>query len=250
MSGQALALLLHLSTGAELAAAHAAPGPDYAAVLKTHAREGKVDYAAVHAAKALDAHVTALATAPEPAEPAGKMAFWINAYNALTIDMMADEWPVESIRALDDGKVWDTRRFTVAGRSVSLNEIEHQILRPMGDPRVHAAVNCASEGCPPLAATPFTAAGLDTELDRASRAWMAANGMRRDGDSVTFNKIFDWYGEDFVKTDDCGISTASPKLSAAACFASKHVDADAAAWLRAGGYSAAFHAYSWRPNAR
>lgn len=250
MTGQALVLLLHLSSGAEQAAAHAADGASYAAVLQSHAQGGKVDYAALQASRALDAHLTALAGATEPEEPSAKMAFWINAYNALTIDMMADEWPVESIRSLDGGKVWDTRRFTVAGREVTLNDVEHKILRPMGDARVHAAINCASQGCPPLAATPFTAAQLDAELDQASRAWMAANGMRRNGSQLTFNKIFDWYGEDFVKADDCSIPIDSPKLAAAACFASKHVDADTAAWLRAGGYTAAFHAYSWRPNAR
>lgn len=231
-----------------LAAAHA--GDPYAAALAAHTAKGKVDYAAVKAQDALGPVVAALATAAEPTDRSGRMAFWINAYNALTIDMMADEWPVSSITALDGGKVWDTRPFTVAGRRVTLNDIEHKILRPLGDPRIHAAINCASTGCPPLSSTPYTAAALDTQLDRAAAHWLATNGMHQRDGAVTFNKIFDWYGEDFVKADDCAIPLADDKLAAAACFASKHSPAATAAALRAGGYSASFHDYAWTPNAR
>ncbi len=240
-------LILSLTLGSALAAGPA----DFTAALQTYVSSGAVDYAGLHRDGALDGYLSWLETAPEPADPAGKTAFWINAYNALTIDMIADSWPLKSIRDLDDGKVWDARSFTVAGRSVTLNDIEHRILRPMGDARVHAAINCASAGCPPIADTPFSAAALSAELDAASARWMVVNGHRTGPDgSHSFNKIFDWYGEDFVKADDCGFSLPDPKLAAAACFASHHTDGETAAALRAGGYTASFHAYSWRVNAR
>lgn len=240
--------MLFLLLPAALAGGHA----DLQAVLSAHVSSGKVDYPAMKASEALDSYVAWLAAAPEPAARADKMAFWINAYNALTIDMMADEWPVGGILELDGGKVWDTRKFTVAGKQVSLNDIEHKILRPMGDARIHAAVNCASKGCPPLSGKAFTGAGLEGQLAEASERWMKVNGVKVDvaGKSVTFNKIFDWYGEDFVKEDDCKIALSDPKQAAAACFAAGHVGEEQAAFLKAGGYEAGYHPYSWKPNSQ
>jgi len=239
-------LVLLVSTA--LAGGHA----DLQAVLNANVSSSKVDYAQVKATGSLDGYLGWLATAPEPAARADKMAHYINAYNALTIDLMADEWPIDSILKLDDGKVWDTRKFTVSGKEVTLNQIEHKILRPMGDSRIHAAVNCASQGCPPLANKIFTGSGLAGQLDAASKAWMRANGVKIDvsGKSVTFNNIFDWYGEDFVKEDDCGIALDDAKHKAAACFASKHVGAEQAAFLKAGGYTTGYHHYSWKVNAK
>ncbi len=231
---------------AALAAGHA----DLQAVLNQHVAQGKVDYAAIASSSALDGYAGWLATAPEPAGRSDKMAFWINAYNGLTIDLIADEWPQKSILDLEGGKVWDVRKFTVAGKQVSLNDIEHKILRPMGDARIHAAVNCASVGCPPIASKIYTGANLNAELDAASAAWMRANGVRVDtaAKTVSFNKIFDWYGDDFVKVDDCGLSLGDPKASAAACFASKHVAAEQSAFLKAGGYATSHHEYNWGVN--
>ena len=228
-----------------------AAGPaDLQAVLDANLAKGRVDYAAIQATKALDAYLRWLETAPEPAGQQERMAFWINAYNALTIDLMADEWPQQSILDLDGGKVWDTRRFTVAGKQVSLNDIEHKILRPMWDPRVHAAINCASIGCPPISGRVFTSEGLSGQLDAASDNWMRTNGVRVDlaGKSATFNKIFDWYGDDFLASYDCGLGLGDPKLSAAACFASKHVPEAQAAFLKAGGFAASHHEYDWGVN--
>lgn len=235
------------------AAALAAPDPGpYQAVLDQHLSGGRVDYAAIKAAGALDGYLAALASAPEPAGRAEQMAFWINAYNALTLDLVADAWPLASIRDLDGGNPWDARSFSVAGRSVTLNAIEHEILRPMGDARIHAAVNCASVGCPPLHGRAFTAANLDAELTAASRAWMKTNGVRVDraGGAVTLSKIFDWYGDDFVPRADTDVPGIDGKQEAAIDFAADHLPEDTAAWLRQGGYSVAYHGYDWKVNGK
>lgn len=211
---------------------------------------GRVDYAAAAADEELEAVVAALATAPEPTDPAAKMAFWINAYNVLTVDLVADHWPLGSIRDLDDGKPWDTRRFQVAGREVTLNDIEHRILRPMGDPRVHAAVNCASLGCPPLAVAPFTAGGLDAELDQASERWATTTGVQIDkaARTVKLNRIFDWYGDDFAPGATADVPGVEGKQDAAVQFLVKHLPASEATWLMAGGYTTSWAGYSWRVN--
>ena len=97
--------------------------------LDTYTAGGKVDYAAIHAAQAFDPIVRSLAEAKAPTEPKAATAFWINAYNALTIDLVADEWPLASIHGLDGGKVWDTRKFTVA-TTPGLHRVELRVVNP------------------------------------------------------------------------------------------------------------------------
>jgi hypothetical protein len=214
--------------------------------------QGRVDYAGIRASGALDATVSALASAVEPTAADARMAFWINAYNALTIDLVADAWPIASIRDLDGGKVWDTRRFTVAGKQVTLNDIENKTLRPMGDPRVHAALNCASKGCPALAKSAYAAATLGAQLDAAARAWAAGNAMVLDqaGGSVAFNSIFDWYGADFEAKSTADVPGVEGKAEAAALWLANYCSAERAAWLRKGGYQVAWAPYDWSVNSR
>lgn len=212
--------------------------------------QGDVDYAGVRAAGALDAYVAALATVEEPLGRGEKIAFWLNTYNALTVDLIADAGPISSIRDLDGGKVWDTRSFVVAGRPLTLNQIEHQILRPMGDPRVHAAINCASKGCPPLAKQAFAAATLDDQLQAAAKRWLTTNGIQIDqaARSVKLNRIFDWFGDDFtgmnLKNDIPGLAG---KQEAAIDFAIRYLP-DQAAFLKKGGYTVGYIEYDWSLN--
>jgi hypothetical protein len=208
---------------------------------------GNVDYAAIQASGALDGYLDALSRAAEPTDRAERMAFWINAYNALTIDMIADNYPLASIRDLDGGDPWGTRRFTVAGRSVTLNAIEHDILRPLGDARIHAAVNCASRGCPPLSGSVFTGAGLDGQLDAAAARWMQSNGIRVESGAVHLSKIFDWYGDDFLADSDFDIPGVSGREEAAINFAVRYLPQQASQ-LRAGGYTVDYSEYSWSLN--
>lgn len=214
--------------------------------------EGRVDYAGIQAVQALDAHIESLATAEEPLKRAEKIAFWLNAYNALTVDLVADNPSIQSIRDLDGGKVWDTRAFVVAGRPMTLNQIEHQVLRPMGDPRVHAALNCASKGCPPLYKEAYTAASLDRQLQESARRWLQANGIQVDvaARSVKLSRIFEWYGDDFVGMNHKDIPGLSGKQEAAIDFAIRYVPAEQAEFLTKGGYAVTWLEYDWGLNRR
>lgn len=211
---------------------------------------GRVDYAGLKASGALDGYLGQLASASEPGERAEKMAFWINAYNALTIDLIADNYPLDSIRDLDGGDPWGARSFAVAGRQVTLNAIEHEILRPMGDARIHAAVNCASRGCPPLSPRVFSGSGLDAELDDASRRWMTINGVVVDAaqGTVKLSRIFEWYGGDFVDAyGGVDIPGVEGEQEAALAFAARYLP-EQSDYLLKGGYSVGFSSYSWRLN--
>lgn len=185
----------------------------YAAVLGAHVRPPRVDYAALQRDRArLDA-VVASFDAPGARGEARwsreqRLAFWINAYNVFTLRVIVDHYPIasawltlqprNSIRQIDG--VWTDIKWQAAGRSVTLDEIEHQIIRPtFEEPRIHFAVNCASVSCPPLAARPYRAATLEAQLDAAARAYLAsAQGVQVDGTTLRVSSIFKWYGDDFV----------------------------------------------------
>jgi hypothetical protein len=132
-----------------------------------------------------------------------KLAFWIDAYNVLAIDLIVRNHPLESIRDLGSliWPVWKRTAGTIGGESYSLDRIEHEIIRPMGDPRTHAAVICASTSCPALRREPWRADRLDEQLDDAMRTWLADPGkgllVDRKSGVVTLSRIFDWFEEDF-----------------------------------------------------
>ena len=137
------------------------------------------------------------------ASEAERMAFWIDAYNILAIEWVVREDPEESIRDIGNFlfPVWKRTVARIDGREVSLDEIEHDILRPMGDPRIHGAVVCASLSCPPLRREPYRPATLDAQLDDNVRTWLAdpRKGLRidRDENVVWLSSIFKWFREDF-----------------------------------------------------
>lgn len=130
-----------------------------------------------------------------------KIAFYINAYNILAIKVVLDHWPQKSIK--DAGSllrsVWKTPAGKVGGRVVTLDEIEHRILRPMKDPRIHMAIVCASVSCPDLLGEPYTAARLNEQLDRQSIRFLENPGKGLDirEDHVAVSRIFDWFSDDY-----------------------------------------------------
>jgi hypothetical protein len=127
-----------------------------------------------------------------------QLAFWLNLYNALTVAAVLEAYPVESIRSIDG--VWTADRVTVEGRPLSLDDIEHGIVRPVfGDARIHYAVNCAAVGCPNLAAEPYRREDLEAQLDAAARAYVNdPRGVAVDlGGAVTVSSIYNWFREDF-----------------------------------------------------
>ncbi len=134
-----------------------------------------------------------------------QVAYWINLYNAQTVKVVLDHSPVDSIRDINispglfTSGPWDKNLVTVEGQKLSLNDIEHRILRPIWrDSRIHYAVNCASVGCPNLRTSAYRGASIDQALNDAATAYV--NDPRgvsiRDG-KVTVSKIYDWFIEDF-----------------------------------------------------
>ena len=134
-----------------------------------------------------------------------QFAYWVNLYNALTVQVVLEHCPVMSIRDIDispglfaDGP-WRKPLITVQGENVSLDDIEHRILRPgWGDPRIHYAVNCASIGCPDLQPEAFTAANTERLLEQAARDYINhPRGVRVDRSGVTLSSIYNWFASDF-----------------------------------------------------
>lgn len=189
----------------------------WAGLLRRYLRPGadginRFAYAAVTPADraALEADVARLAAVPVSslARPEQR-AFWINLYNELTVLVVLRAMPVSSIMdiGISPGLFargpWDAKLLQVEGQPLSLNDIEHRILRPIWhDPRTHYAVNCASLGCPNLAAEPYTAAGMEAQLDRAARAYVNhPRGFQVQGGVLTVSSIYAWYEADFGGTD-------------------------------------------------
>lgn len=137
-----------------------------------------------------------------------QMAYWINLYNALTIQVVLDAYPVESITGISEDFVsfgpWDDVAAEVAGQALTLNDIEHRILRPIWqDNRIHYAVNCASIGCPNLSGTAFTAANLEQQLEAAAHAYVNhERGVQFDDGDLLVSSIYHWYKVDFGNTDE------------------------------------------------
>ncbi len=133
-----------------------------------------------------------------------QMAYWINAYNAFTIKLVVKNYPVESIKDIKKGiafvnSVWDIKFIKIQGFTYDLNNIEHNILRPVfKDARVHAAVNCASFSCPRLRQEAYTAEKLDSQLEDAMKKFLA-DPLRNNitAEKVEISEIFKWFKGDF-----------------------------------------------------
>jgi hypothetical protein len=186
-------------------------------VLAAHVRDDGFDYAKLKADRGdLDRYVASL-EAVKPEEFAkwskpDRFAFWIDAYNAYTIRLVVDKYPIESIKDVGNilKSVWDREIVSLAALApelkkdkLTLNDVEHKILRPVfTDARVHAAINCASRGCPPLRAEAFRGAVLDAQLDDQVSRWLhdpQRNKFDESKSKLLISKIFDWFKEDFVR---------------------------------------------------
>lgn len=257
------------------AGAARAQGFDHSAwdrVLKQYVNEeGRVDYAALRANRAdFDAYIAQIAARSPESHPqefiarkAGdgkpypsreaQLAYWINAYNALTIRGIIDNWPTKSVRDL--GFLFGFFRrsdYTVGGKTVSLNYIEHDVIRKQfNEPRIHFALVCASLGCPKLRREAYVRERLEAQLEDGARYFLneprnltvdAARGR------VTLSKIFDWYAGDFekyVKARGPG-KTGSPILDYVLQYAS---EANRAAILALKSPKISYADYSWEINA-
>ena len=246
-------LLLAASPPAPPSAARGIDAELWEAILARHTREVsdtagvRVDYRGLADSPDWKRLVAGLADAdPDGLEGrAERLAFWIDAYNILAIDLVVRHPGIESIRDIGSllRPVWDREAGRIGGRARSLGAIEHEILRPMGEPRIHGAIVCASVSCPPLRREPFAAARLDAELDDQMRRWLASpeKGLRVDRESGTLHlsRVFDWFAEDF----EAGGGVLA--------FVSRYAPAPERSWLtaRAGDVRIRYLPYDWTLNA-
>lgn len=231
---------------------------------------GLVDYRGLKADRAqLDAFRDALAKADQAVygawSDAQKIAFWINAYNALTLVAIIDHYPIQSrgllsglrfpsnsIRQIDG--VWKEIEWTIMGKQFTLDAIEHQILRKEFDePRIHMAIVCAALSCPYLRTEAYVADRLDEQLADQSRKFLAdpRKGMREDraNTDLYLSSIFKWFGGDFKMGFGTTEIPGHEGIEAAVLnFVSQNVDKDSAAWIRSGDYSVYYLDYDWTLN--
>ncbi len=242
----------------------------YGATLSAYVDDhGMVDYNAMKANRRdLDAFATAL-TKLDPKIFEGwkgneKIAFWINAYNALTLQTIIDHYPIKpsrltslvypqnSIRQIPG--VWDRIKFPVMGRGTTLDGIEHEILRKnFNEPRIHMALVCAAMGCPPLRNEPYTGEKLDAQLDDQTLRFLSdPKKFHVDPDNglVYLSPIFKWFGGDFVRTYGTGLKTGrqTDVQRAAMKFIQKYIDETDARYLATGGYGILYLDYDWSLN--
>lgn len=125
-----------------------------------------------------------------------KLAFYINAYNAFTVELIIENYPIKSIK--DIRNPWGQNFIQLGDESISLNDIEHNILRKMNEPRIHFAINCASVSCPKLHNKPFTAEQLDKQLDQVTRAFINSSENTISENELQLSNIFKWYEKDYL----------------------------------------------------
>jgi hypothetical protein len=130
------------------------------------------------------------------------LAYWINLYNAATIELVLKNYPVKSIKDIGFlfSSPWKRKIVKVNGKDLSLDDIENKIIRKkFKDARIHFALNCASLGCPPISNSAFNSSELDRQLDAAcKRALRSANWVKITEDKILVTKVFDWYKDDFI----------------------------------------------------
>jgi len=196
------------------------------ALLRKYVDEnGSVNYTAwkqsARDVQTLDTFLRYLSSANPDAQAtaAAKLAFWINAYNSLTVRGILLEYPTTSIRnhtaKLLGYNIWKDLLLTIGGKPYSLDQMEHEVLRKMGEPRIHLAIVCASRSCPRLLAEAYTAEKLDAQLTLNTKVFFAnPDNFRYDPVRRTFqlSAILDWFGEDFGGDRTAQLRTIAPYL--------------------------------------
>jgi len=188
------------------------------AVLQDHVTKGRVDYAAIARDKRLADYLEDLARTDPVALPsqADRLAFWINAYNAYTLKLVADAYPIDSIHDLSTGgriigwlikrSPWDIRFAEIGGKDYTLNEIEHEVIRKrFNEPRIHFAIVCAAISCPPLRSEAYLPEKLGDQLDEQTRQFLndrRSNRFDFRAGRAWLSPIFSWFEEDFGASDE------------------------------------------------
>jgi hypothetical protein len=229
----------------------AQPVDAYDALLRRHVQEGFVEYEAFAGSPGFKEYLASLAEARPDAKPEPeRLAFWINAYNAYTIHLINVRGERESIRNIaaptaGGNGPWSQPIARVGGRTYTLDEIEHQVIRKQfKEPRIHFALVCAAAGCPPLRSEAYAAARLDTQLDDQAREFLLRspekNRVDVDGGVVHLSPILDWFREDFGGND-----------AALGRFVARyHPDGPARRLLAGGRFRISWTGYDWSLNSR
>jgi hypothetical protein len=250
MIRKAYILIIFSLTIAPLASAAAFDHSKFDRLLKTYVDDqGSVDYNAISQDARFQEYIQSLKLA-KTAEmtPDGQLAFWINAYNAVTIDKVIKWKPKKSVRETLFPGVWTstkfftTREHLVAGRHLSQDDIEHEILRKqLNDPRIHFAIVCASSSCPKLARFAFAAENVQRQLETETRKYInSGRGVRIDHaeNTLYLSKIFDWFASDFKN-----------KSGSVLAFIKLYLDEGAMAFLDRKPKISYIH-YNWALNAK
>jgi len=176
------------------------------ALLSRHVTsEGKVNYDGFKSDIAkLDAYLNLIGN--NEAKPgwtqAEKKAFWLNTYNAWTIKLVLERYPVNSIKDVS-AKPWDKRFIKIGANTHTLNDIENKIIRrQFKDARIHFAVNCAAISCPKLSNKAFTLLNVEKELDRLTKEFFKSENVKLVEKSAQLSKIFEWYAADFIEESE------------------------------------------------
>lgn len=198
---------------AEFAATESQPPSHrlWSQLLQEHVHGPRVDYEGFRQDRQQLEQYLDLLEANLPTESwteAEKLAYWINAYNAYTVQLILEHYPVESIKDIGSAvqvplvnSPWDIEFIRIGGEDYDLNDLEHGILRSQfQEPRIHFAVNCASISCPPLRNEAYVASRLDEQLDEQARLFINNPKYNRiSREQVELSKLFEWYRGDFTE---------------------------------------------------
>ncbi|MHC4288063.1 MAG: DUF547 domain-containing protein [Planctomycetota bacterium] len=235
----------------------------YDTILKEFVKEGLVDYAELQKnPHSLNRYLTGLSQVKEPVfkewEKNQQLAYLINLYNAATLKLIVNHYPIERIK--DIGSLfkgpWHQPIISLFEKPITLNTLEHEIIRTDYDePRIHLALVCAAKGCPPLRGEAYTAEKLHAQLDDQGRLFLSNPDkfqIDRPHHTVYLSPIFKWYGKDFTRqfTPQGGFEKLNKTERAVLNYCSRYLCDPDSQFLAAGGYSVRYLDYDWSLNER
>lgn len=169
-------------------------------VLKQSVVNGQVNYKAIKNNLKFKAYIKTLEANPTFTNKDEELAYWINAYNALAIKGILDGKSPKSL--FGRLKYFKKAKYNVGGENINLFDLERKVIIPLGEPRIHFAINCASGSCPKLLPKAYTAATLENDLEKVTIDFVNdefRNNFDKNRNIANLSKIFDWFKEDFAK---------------------------------------------------
>jgi len=233
--GIGLALLFAATTSLAQGIDHA----PFDALLRANVKNGVVNYSGFQNNAAFKQYVESLSKPAKLETKADQIAYYSNAYNALAIQGILDGLSPSSF--LGRARYFKTKEWPLNGRNITLYDLEHKVLRPLGDPRIHFAIICASKSCPFLRSEVYSAAKLDGQLDEQAKQFLNdpfRNRFDKGTKTAHLSEIFKWFDEDF----------SGPAGSVQKYIAKYVADPDAAKGLAAGTYMTEWIPYDWTLN--